>query len=77
MDACIVDYETYTLMHSFIVRFTANGALDTSYQSETYRRASIPKPSAEYELWMGEEIAYCKSVILDPGGSVGISWLTS
>lgn len=46
----------------FIVRFDINGVLDTSYDSETYRRASIAKPSPEYDVWMNEEIAYWRLV---------------
>jgi phenylpropionate dioxygenase-like ring-hydroxylating dioxygenase large terminal subunit len=46
----------------FIGRFNAKGALDTSYDSETYRRTRIPKPSPKYDEWMGHEIAYWRLV---------------
>lgn len=49
----------------FIVRFNINGALDTSYDSETYRRTSIVKPSPEYDVWMNEEIAYWRFVEIE------------
>lgn len=42
----------------FIARFNAKGALETSYQSEKYRRKSIPKPSQEYDEFMEKEIGY-------------------
>jgi phenylpropionate dioxygenase-like ring-hydroxylating dioxygenase large terminal subunit len=46
----------------FIARFSAEGALDTSYQSETYRRKSMPKPSQEYDEFMEKEIGYWRFV---------------
>lgn len=47
----------------FIGRFNAKGALDTSYDSETYRRTTrISKPSEEYDKWMNHEIAYWRLV---------------
>ncbi|KAK5551796.1 hypothetical protein LTR46_010153 [Exophiala xenobiotica] len=46
----------------FIGRFNATGALETSYDSETYRRASMKKPSAEYEHWLEHDIAYWRFV---------------
>ncbi|RFU28649.1 hypothetical protein B7463_g7676, partial [Scytalidium lignicola] len=49
----------------FIARYNANGALDTSYQSETYRRADVKKPSAEYDHWMEHDIAYWRFVEIE------------
>jgi hypothetical protein len=46
----------------FIVRFNATGAMDTSYDSETYRLSSMQKPSPEYDHWMKEDIAYWRLV---------------
>lgn len=46
----------------FIGRFNATGALQTSYDSETYRRASMPKPGPEYDHWMEHDIAYWRFV---------------
>lgn len=46
----------------FIGRFNASGALNTSYDSETYRRSSMKKPSAEYDHWMEHDIAYWRFV---------------
>jgi hypothetical protein len=47
----------------FIGRFNAKSALDTSYDSETYRRTTrIQKPSEEYDKWMAHEIAYWRLV---------------
>lgn len=47
----------------FIGRFNAKGALETSYDSETYRRTTrIPKPSEKYDEWMDHEIAYWRLV---------------
>lgn len=47
----------------FIVRFNARGALDTRYDSETYRRTTnIPKPSPKYDEWVAHEIAYWRLV---------------
>jgi len=46
----------------FIGRFNATGALETSYDSETYRRSSMQKPSAEYDHWMNHDIAYWRFV---------------
>ena len=46
----------------FIGRFDAKGAMNTSYDSETYRTSSIAKPSPEYDHWMKEDIAYWRFV---------------
>lgn len=46
----------------FIARFNAKGALDTSYQSETYRRSNVSKPSPEYDHWMQHDINYWRFV---------------
>lgn len=46
----------------FIGRFNAAGALDTSYDSETYRRTTMSKPSPEYDQWMAHDIAYWRFV---------------
>jgi len=46
----------------FIARFDAKGALDTSYQSETYRRADMNKPSPEYDAWMDHDIKYWRFI---------------
>ena len=46
----------------FIGRFNATGALNTSYDSETFRLSSMKKPSLEYDLWMEHDIAYWRLV---------------
>jgi hypothetical protein len=46
----------------FIGRFDTKGALHTSYDSETYRRSSMQKPSPEYDHWMEHDIAYWRFV---------------
>lgn len=47
----------------FIVRFDARGALDTRYDSETYRRTTtVPKPGPKYDAWMDDEISYWRFV---------------
>ena len=46
----------------FIARFNAKGALDTRYQSETYRRANLQKPSEEYDRWKEHDIGYWRFV---------------
>ena len=46
----------------FIGRFDAKGALNTSYDSETYRKSSMIKPSPEYDHWMEHDIAYWRFV---------------
>ncbi|KKY13642.1 putative iron-sulfur cluster-binding rieske family domain protein [Phaeomoniella chlamydospora] len=47
----------------FIGRFTANSALNTSYDSETYRRKSrIPSQGPIHDEWMEHEIAYWRLV---------------
>ncbi|KIW69315.1 hypothetical protein PV04_05197 [Phialophora macrospora] len=46
----------------FIGRFDAKGSLNTSYDSETYRRSSMKKPSPEYDHWMEHDIAYWRFV---------------
>lgn len=47
----------------FIVRFNAKGALDTSYDSEAYRRTTrIPKTSKKHDEWMAEDIAYWRLI---------------
>lgn len=45
-----------------IARFNAKGALDTRYQSETYRRTSMKRPSEEYDRWMRDDIEYSRTV---------------
>jgi len=49
----------------FIGRFNAAGALETSYDSETYRRSSMLKPSPEYDGWMAHDIAYWRFVEIE------------
>lgn len=49
----------------FIARYNATGALETSYQSETYRRADMQKPSADYDHWMQHDIAYWRFVEIE------------
>jgi hypothetical protein len=51
---------TGTLM--FITRFNAKGVLDTRYQSETYRRKELVKPSEEYDEWLKKEVGYWRFV---------------
>jgi hypothetical protein len=51
---------TGTLM--FIARFDARGALDTRYQSETYRRKELVKPSKEYDNWLEKDVGYWRFV---------------
>jgi hypothetical protein len=47
----------------FIGRFNPSGALETCYESETYRRTTtIPKPSPQYDHWMSHEIEYWRVV---------------
>jgi hypothetical protein len=47
----------------FIGRFNPTGALETSYESETYRRTTtIPKPSPKYDEWMNHEVEYWRVV---------------
>jgi hypothetical protein len=46
----------------FIARFNAKGALDTRYQSETYRRNNLKKPSEEYDEWKEKEVGYWRFV---------------
>lgn len=47
----------------FIGRFNAKGALETSYDSETYRRVTrVPEAGPEYDHWMEREIAYWRLV---------------
>jgi hypothetical protein len=46
----------------FIARFEAKGTLETSYQSETYRRKSMLKPCEEYDQFMEKEIGYWRIV---------------
>jgi hypothetical protein len=45
-----------------IARFDVRGALDTRYQSETYRRVRMKKPSEEYEKWMANDVEYSRIV---------------
>ncbi|EXJ73441.1 uncharacterized protein A1O5_03201 [Cladophialophora psammophila CBS 110553] len=49
----------------FIARYNAAGALETSYQSETYRRSSMQKPSPEYDHWMEHDIGYWRFVEIE------------
>lgn len=49
----------------FIIRMNFAGATNTWYVSETYRKASIFKPSPEYDKWMDEEIAYWRKVEIE------------
>jgi hypothetical protein len=51
---------TGTLM--FIARFDARGVLDTRYQSETYRRKELLKPSDEYGGWLEKDVGYWRFV---------------
>lgn len=47
----------------FIARwFDAKGALDTGYQSETYRKKDLVKPSTEYDEWMAKDVGYWRFV---------------
>jgi len=46
----------------FIARFDVRGALDTRYQSETYRRGDMAKPSKEYDEWLKEDVGYWRFV---------------
>ena len=51
---------TGTLM--FIARFDAQGALDTRYQSETYRKKDLAKPSHRYDEWLAKDVGYWRFV---------------
>ncbi|RDW75929.1 hypothetical protein BP5796_06750 [Coleophoma crateriformis] len=46
----------------FIARFDARGALDTRYQSETYRRKRMAKDTDEHKHWMDKDIEYWRFV---------------
>jgi hypothetical protein len=39
-----------------IARFNAKGVLDTRYQSETYRRTTMKRPSEEHDRWIQHDI---------------------
>ena len=45
-----------------IARFDARGALNTRYQSETYRRTTMKMASEEHERWMRTDIEYSRIV---------------
>jgi hypothetical protein len=46
----------------FIARFDAKGALDTRYESETYRRKEMKGEGEEYERWRKEIVGYWRFV---------------
>lgn len=43
-----------------IARFDVRDALDTRYQSETYRRTMMKRPSAGHEKWMQNDVEYLR-----------------
>jgi phenylpropionate dioxygenase-like ring-hydroxylating dioxygenase large terminal subunit len=49
----------------FIARFDAHGVLDTRYQSETYRRTEMARPSAAYDEWLEKEVGYWRFVEIE------------
>jgi hypothetical protein len=51
---------TGTLM--FIARFDARGALDTRYQSETYRNATMDWEGERYKEWREKDVGYWRFV---------------
>jgi hypothetical protein len=53
----------------FIGQFNPTGAVETSYRSETNRRADMAKPSKEYDKWMDTDIAYWRFVETGRGAS--------
>lgn len=53
---------TFTPDTIFIIRMDFAGPTNTWYFNETYRRASIVKPSPEHGRWMNDEIAYWRKV---------------
>jgi hypothetical protein len=53
----------------FIGRFNPTGALETSCQSETYRKVSMVKPGPEYDGWIEGHVAYWRFV---ETGDVGL-----
>ncbi|KAG4439938.1 hypothetical protein IFR05_004564 [Cadophora sp. M221] len=46
----------------FIARFDARGALDTRYESQTYRRSGMGGEGEEHERWLREEVGYWRFV---------------
>jgi hypothetical protein len=46
----------------FIARFDAKGALNTRYESETYRRREMKGEGEEYERWRKEVVGYWRFV---------------
>lgn len=46
----------------FIARFDARGALDTRYQSETYRRKEMRGEGEEYGVWKKKDVGYWRFV---------------
>lgn len=56
-----IGFVTFSENLLFIGRFNAKGALETSYESETYIRKSIARPSPQFDVWE-EEVRYWRFV---------------